>query len=49
MESLQLREVEKRKINYAKKHFDALGHADIKYDVITTYQDLKEKLLDASI
>ena len=45
MESLQLREIEKRKINYAKKHFDALGHADIKYDVITTYQDLTNKVM----
>ena len=45
MESLQLKEIEKRKINYAKKHFDALGHADIKYDVITTYQDLKDKVM----
>ena len=45
METLQLREIEKRKINYAKKHFDALGHADIKYDVITTYQDLKDKVM----
>ncbi len=45
MESLQLKEIEKRKINYAKKHFDALGHADIKYDVITTYQDLRDKVM----
>jgi type III restriction enzyme len=45
MESLQLKEIEKRKINYAKKHFAALGHADIKYDVITTYQDLRDKVL----
>jgi type III restriction enzyme len=45
MESLQLREIEKRKIDYAKKHFEALGHADIKYDVITTYQDLRDKVM----
>lgn len=45
MESLQLKEIEKRKINYAKKHFDALGHKDIKYDVITTYQDLRDKVM----
>ncbi|MDM8556984.1 DEAD/DEAH box helicase family protein [Desulfococcaceae bacterium HSG7] len=45
MDSLQLKEIEKRKINYAKKHFDALGHADIKYDVITTYQDLRDKVM----
>ena len=45
METLQFKEIEKRKINYAKKHFDALGHADIKYDVITTYQDLRDKVM----
>jgi type III restriction enzyme len=45
MESLQLKEIEKRKINYAKKHFDSLEHADIKYDVITTYEDLKDKIM----
>ncbi len=45
MNSLQLREIEKKKIDYAKKHFYALGHADIKYDVITTYQDLRDKVM----
>lgn len=45
MESLQLKEIEQRKINYAKKHFEALGHTDIKYDVITTYADLRDKVL----
>jgi type III restriction enzyme len=45
MESLQLKEIETRKINYARKHFDALGHADIKYDVIKTYHDLREKVM----
>ncbi len=45
MESMQLREIEKKRIDYAKKHFDALGHADIKYDVIATYQDLRDKIM----
>ncbi len=45
MESLQLKEIETRKINYAKKHFEALGHANIKYDVISTYQELREKVM----
>jgi type III restriction enzyme len=45
MESLQLKEIERRKINYAKKHFEALGHADIKYDFISTYQELQEKIM----
>ncbi len=46
METLQLKEIEQRKINYARKHFEALGHVDIKYDVISTYQDLREKVLE---
>ncbi|MCP4049846.1 MAG: DEAD/DEAH box helicase family protein [bacterium] len=37
MDSLQLKEIETRKINCARKHFEALGHTDIKYDVIATY------------
>lgn len=45
MESMQLREIEKKRIDYAKKHFDALGHVDIKYDVISTYDDLRNKVL----
>ena len=45
MESLQLKEIEKRKINYAREHFNALGHSNIKYDVISTYQELREKVL----
>jgi len=45
MESLQLKEIETRKINYAKKHFAALGNADIKYDVISSYQELKDKVM----
>ena len=44
MQSLQLKESEKLKIGYAKKHFESLGHVDIKYDVISTYQDLKDKV-----
>ena len=45
METMQLREIEKKRIDYAKKHFLSLGHADIKYDVITTYHDLKDKVM----
>jgi len=45
MESLQYRGNENRKIDYARKHFEALGHTDIKYDVITTYQDLRDKVM----
>ncbi|MFA5197579.1 MAG: DEAD/DEAH box helicase family protein [Patescibacteria group bacterium] len=45
MESLQLKEVEQKKISYARKHFEALGHADIKYDVIDSYQALRDKVM----
>ncbi len=44
MDSMQLRAVEEQKISYARKHFAALGHADIKYDVIDSYASLKEKI-----
>ena len=46
METLQLKEIEQKKISYAKKHFDALGHADIKYDVIDSYQALRDKIMN---
>jgi len=45
MESLQLKEVEQKKISYARKHFEALGHADIKYDVVDSYQALRDKVM----
>lgn len=45
MKTLQLREIEKQKIGYAKKHFAALGNADVKYDVITNYEDLLHKVM----
>jgi type III restriction enzyme len=45
MESLQLKEIEQKKISYARKHFEALGHADIKYDVIDSYQALRDKVM----
>ncbi|KJJ84585.1 type III restriction endonuclease subunit R [Candidatus Omnitrophus magneticus] len=45
MESLQLKEIEQKKISYARKHFEALGHADIKYDMINSYETLIEKIM----
>ena len=45
METLQLKEIEHEKIKYARKHFEALGHADIKYDVIDSYQALRDKVM----
>ncbi len=45
METLQLKEIEQKKISYARKHFEALGHADIKFDVIDSYQSLRDKIM----
>ncbi len=45
MSTMQLKKSEKLKIDYARKHFEALGSADIKYDVISTYEDLRQKVL----
>ncbi len=45
MSSLQLRGIEELKIKYARRHFEDLGHTDVKYDVITNYQDLMDKVL----
>ena len=40
MNSLELRGVEKAKIECAKKHFQCLGNKDIKYDVVDSYENL---------
>ncbi len=45
MSSLQLRGKESLLIDYAKKHFEALGNTDVKYDVITSYQELINKVM----
>lgn len=39
------KEIEQKKINYARKPFEALGHADIKYDVIDSDQALRDKIM----
>lgn len=30
---------------YARKHFEALGHVDIKYDFVDSYETLLDKVL----
>lgn len=45
METLQLKEIEDKKIKYARKHFEALGHSDIKYDVVDSFEALRDKIL----
>ena len=42
MESLELREVEKAKIECARKHFAKLNTARLKYDVVDSYEKLLE-------
>jgi len=45
MNTLQLKGSEKLKIDYARKHFASLNHSDIKYDVISNYNELMEKVM----
>jgi len=45
MDTLQNKEIEQKKISYAKKHFEALGHADIKYDMIDSYKSLLDMIM----
>ena len=40
MNSMELREVEKSKIECARKHFECLSNSDIKYDVVDSYESL---------
>lgn len=42
MESLELREVEKAKIECARKHFAKLNTGQLKYDVVNSYEKLLE-------
>ncbi len=45
MSTLQLKGVEKQKIGYAKKHFESLAEASIKYDVVDSYETLMQKVM----
>jgi type III restriction enzyme len=45
MDTLEFRETEKRKIEYAKKHFEALKDDNIKYDVVDSYDSLLNKVM----
>ena len=40
MNSMELREVEKSKIECARKHFECLSNSDVKYDVVDSYESL---------
>lgn len=40
LNSAQLREIERTKIECARKHFDAISGSIIRYGVISNYQEL---------
>ena len=40
MDSLELRDVEKAKIECAKKHFNCISNGEVKYDVVDSYESL---------
>ena len=40
MNSLELRDVEKAKIECAKKHFESISNGTVKYDVVDSYESL---------
>jgi type III restriction enzyme len=42
LDSLELREIEKAKIDCARKHFAAISNNKVKYDVVDSYQRLME-------
>lgn len=45
MESMQLRAIEKAKVACARKHFLSISTNQVKYDVVSSYQDLMEKVM----
>lgn len=45
MSSMQLKKMEELKIKYAKKHFELFKSDNIKYDVVSTYEDLRQKII----
>lgn len=45
LRQMELREIEKAKIDCAREHFKALNRADVVYDVVTGYDDLLDKVM----
>lgn len=45
MSSMQLKKAEELKIDYARKHFESLGHNSVVYDVVDSYQSLIQKVI----
>lgn len=44
MSSLELRDIEKAKIECAKTHFKSISNNEVKYDVISNYGELMTKV-----
>ena len=40
---LQLREIERIKIECARKHFEKISGGNLKFDVVTSYASLRDK------
>jgi type III restriction enzyme len=45
MDSMQLKLIEDLKIKYARKHFEALGEKNVKYDMVDSYKELMDKVM----
>lgn len=45
LRSMELREIEKSKIHCAREHFRAISNSNVIYDIVTSYQDLLEKVM----
>ena len=45
MSSLELRDIEKAKIECAKKHFKSISNDEVRYDVISNYGELMAKVM----
>ena len=45
METLELREIEQAKIKCARKHFEAISDTEVRYDVVSNYDELMTKVM----
>ena len=45
MSSLELRDIEKAKIECAKKHFKSISNNEVVYDVVSNYEELMQKVM----
>ena len=45
MSTLELRDIERAKIECAKKHFAAISNKEVVYDVVSNYDELMAKVI----